>query len=612
MIKFPYGRRDFAELITENYLYLDRTHHIPYMENTGKELLFMRPRRFGKSLWLSTLMNYYDVDKAYDFERLFGHLAVGQNPTPLHNTYLVMRWDFSRVSASGSMEQIVENLNRHINNRIKRFEEFYMDRLNRTINIHEEDALSSFESLMTATDLSGYKLYLFIDEYDNFANEVMMSRQANNHERYITLVKGEGVFKTFFKNMKSAGSGDGLDRVFMTGVSPIVLNDVTSGANTFKDITWHRRLNDLCGFSQDEVRELLAQVIDSCELSESQSIEILEQMRSFYNGSRFVTHVPGKDPVKDIQTVPKVYNPTLTFYLLEDLQENCDYPEEMLDGNLEPDSNKLLYIAEHVQGQQLMLDAVDPNTEISVYTLRKKFGVTDLLEVTQQQDSMAVLLCYLGVLTVGGRTSGGQIRLEIPNLVIRRLYADQILAMMTVDDISKRTEARIVANLLFTDGNIAPICDFVKNHLLSVYSNRDYRAFNELTLKTLFMSILHYNNLYIMDSEPEIMRRYGDLLMLFRPGMYYSSVYEILLEFKFVPLKKMIEEKSRLTEEQIRAKSDSALLKVDVVKEKFDEARKQLQDYRRKLNQKYGTKSRLRTYALVGIGFERILWEEIF
>ena len=582
----------------------------------------MLPRRFGKSLLLSTLMNYYDVNRADDFEKLFGDLSIGQKPTPLHNTYLVMRWDFSKIRAAGSIEQIENALNDHINDRIERYNIFYQDHLQMPIRINSANALSSLESLMAVTDVSNHKLYLFIDEYDNFANEVMMGQHGHNQQRYIELVKGEGIFKTFFKNVKSAGSGDGLDRVFMTGVSPVVLNDVTSGANTFEDVTWRPNFNALCGFHGDEVQAMLEKVAEHCGFSDIEVQDILEQMRRFYNGSRFVTRAPGRNPVEDLQNIPKIYNPTLVFYLLKELQDSCEYPNEMLDGNLEPDSHKLTYISHRKEGQQLMLDALDEETAISVYTLQKKFGVKELINIHYQRESLAVLLCYLGALTVGGRTPTGQIQLEIPNLVMRRLYADRILEMLTVDDLSKRNEAREAASQFFINGDIEPLCNFVESYLLSVYDNRDYREFNELTLKTLFMPMLHFNSLYIMDSEPEIMRRYGDLLMLLRPGMYYDSVCEILIEFKYLPLKKMTEKVMtkqkkeskkwhRLTEEDIKAKSTDELLRMDVVEGEFDDARTQLRDYRQKLNQKYSNGLRLQTYTVVGIGFQRVLWEEV-
>jgi len=396
MLRLPYAIREFDKIVNDGYVYMDRTDRIRFMEDWGYELLFLRPRRFGKSLWLSTLMNYYDINKANDFERLFGHLAIGQDPTPLHNQYLVMRWDFSKVLPKGSVDEIQRALNSHINNRIRRFYETYKRQLNIPIQV-QEDAFASLEILMTAVAVSGHKLYLFIDEYDNFANEIFMvpkidilseavraKEYQEQQQKYIDLVKGEGIFKTLFKNLKSAGSGDGLDRIFVTGVSPVVLSDVTSGANTFKDITWRQNLNDLCGFNESEVQGLLEQVIEAGDFVDeltvtgksSWSQEVLDQMRRFYDGSRFVTFVRGQA----VEDTPRVYNPTLTFYFLEEFLECGGYPEEMLDGNLEPDSNKLAYIAGQIQGRPLLMDALQGQGYVTVSTLRKRFGIKDLIK----------------------------------------------------------------------------------------------------------------------------------------------------------------------------------------------------------------------------------------
>jgi len=239
MIKFPYGRRDFYKLITENYLYVDRTQHIRSLEDWGNELLFLRPRRFGKSLWLSTLMNYYDVSKADDFERLFGHLAIGQDPTPRHNHYLVMRWDFSTIRANGTLDQIFQSLNNHINVRIRNFQRKYRNYLDFVSDVDPQDSYTSFDALVSTVQTSGHELYLFVDEYDNFANEVFMKpiskspgeslgpdwyeEYEEQQKKYIDLVKGEGIFKTLFKNLKSVGSGEPIrskilrgDRISMT------------------------------------------------------------------------------------------------------------------------------------------------------------------------------------------------------------------------------------------------------------------------------------------------------------------------------------------------------------------------------------------------------------
>ncbi|MEZ4869042.1 MAG: AAA family ATPase [Caldilineaceae bacterium] len=610
MLKLPYGIRDFDKLISEKYYYFDRTDRIHLMERLGYELLFLRPRRMGKSLWLSTLINYYDINKADDFDRLFGQLAIGRNPTPLHNQYLVLKWDFSNIESYGTIEQIRQSLYNHINSHIKNFQLFYGARLSHPIDINPTDALATFDSLLGVVRNSGYKLYLFIDEYDNFANEVMMAPRRGalheNHQRYQDLVAGEGLLKTLFKNIKSAGAGEGLDRVFMTGVTPIVMNDMTSGANTTEDISWAAELNDLCGFRTEEVVDLVAQLADEQGITNAKQSEILELMRIYYDGSWFMD-IAEAGPSGEHAGI---YNPTLVFYFLKYFQRRSHYPREMLDNNLAPDYHKLVYISTHPQGEQLLLDAVSDVQTVSVTSLSERFGMAAMLEPAKQRDRLAVLLCYLGALTVRGTTPDAEVALEIPNLVMRKLYAERILEMIFPAP-AERDAAQDAARKLFAQGDIQPLCEFIEHTYLAVYDNRDYKLFNELTLKTLFLALLQHNLLYIMDSEPALQRSYADLSLLIRPEMRHFSVYDLLLEFKYTALDRVRAGKQRVSGQEVRQMAREEVAALDGVKEKISEAETQLRAYRQILQKKYDNALKLRTYAVVGVGVERLIWQEI-
>lgn len=600
-IKIPYAVRDFYALITEGYHYLDRTDRIPLLEELGKELLFLRPRRFGKSLWLSTLMNYYDVAKADDFDRLFGQLAIGQQPTPLHNQYWVMKWDFSQVQSYGTVAEIEQALHDHINVQIEKFHRYYRAFLHEQSTINPTNALYSFDSLLGIIRTTPHKLYLFIDEYDNFANEVMMGRQGENRRRYSDLVQGEGLFKTFFKNLKSAGAGEGLDRVFMTGVSPIVLSDVSSGANVTKNVTWHPYLSDLCGFRHEEVRRLVDLISADCALPAAKADEAMEMLRLFYNGSRFELRNPAQ--------APTLYNPTLVFYFLEELQQFGSYPENMLDSNLAPDYNKLVFISSYPTGREVLLDALTDDRILSVAAVDERFGVEEMLQTDKQYNRLALLLCYLGAVTITQKSSAAKWILEIPNLVMRKLYAERILEL-TFPQPATRDAAQTAADLLFAQGEIAPLCTFVEEHYFPLYDNRDYKDFNELTLKTLFLALLHHTNLYIMDSEPALGRTYADLTMILRPEMRHYSVYDLLLEFKYAPLSE-VRGGEKLSGQTIRALSQAEVAALPAVQQKLAEAKRQLQGYQQKLQQNYGAALKLRTYAVVSIGLERLAWTAV-
>ena len=592
-MKFPYGISDFHKLITEDYFYVDRTDRIPVIEEMGEQLLFLRPRRFGKSLWLSTLANYYDVARAGEFERLFGHLAVGQNPTPRHNQYFVLRWDFSLVAAYGDANEIAQALHRHVNGRIQDFVTYYQQMLPGPIEIHPTDALVSLQSVLTSISQTPHKLYLLIDEYDNFANELAMSGQPTGKARYDALLRGEGALKTLFKAVKGATSGFGLDRVFITGVSPIVLSDLTSGYNSARNIYLQPALNDLCGFTEVEIADALSQVADACRFSASQTAEALEMMRTFYNGYRFCE-----------EPAPPVYNPTLALYFMQEFQQNCRNPSHMLDSNLAMDRGKLAYIASLPDGGQVLLDAVQEEPPLALSVLADRFGVEDMLTAAKDAPFMASFLYYFGVLTFGGRTSLGHLILRIPNLVARKLYVERVQDML-LPDVRAQDAGRQATDQFLLSGDLGPVCAFVEQRYFRVFDNRDYRWANELTVKTVFLTLLFNDIAYIMDSEPALARAYADLSMIVRPEMRQYALPDLLFEFKYVALSE-----AGMTAEQVRGLTAETLRAVPVVAPRVAEATARLAEYRTALQAKYGDRLRLRCYAVVSLGFERLVWEE--
>ncbi|MBF0202419.1 MAG: AAA family ATPase, partial [Desulfamplus sp.] len=271
-MKFPYGNSDFRSVILDKYYYCDRTDRIPRLEQE-KYQLFLRPRRFGKSMLLSMLENYYDVAAKEQFGPLFGHLKIGKNPTRLRNSYFILKWDFSCIDASGSLKEIRQSLFNHVNGTIKRFVLKYAAYDLPPITINNEDALSSIQSLTSAVEMTGRPVFLLIDEYDNFANEVMMSVERSV-DHYEALVKKEGILKTVFKNIKASASGSMFDRIFITGVSPVVMSDMTSGFNIGENVYLEPEYNDLCGFTEAEIHDIVEKMRSEISLISSESNKV--------------------------------------------------------------------------------------------------------------------------------------------------------------------------------------------------------------------------------------------------------------------------------------------------------------------------------------------------
>jgi hypothetical protein len=585
-MKFPYGLSDFATLIQEGYFYQDRTDRIPVLEEAGRQLLFIRPRRFGKSLLLSMLEHYYDLNRAAQFDALFGHLAIGRNPTPSRNQYFVMKWDFSLIKAQGEIEDIEAAVHQHLNDCIREFALRYQERLAHRIELHSDNALSSWRSALMAVSQTPHKLYLLIDEYDNFANEVLMTGRKQDY--YETLLYGEGLLKTVFKAVKAAAGGLGLDRVFITGVSPVVLSDVTSGYNVGENIYLDAAFNDLCGFTEAEIAAVLARMAE--DGGAWSAAEALDTMRTFYNGYCF-----SEDGGEHL------YNPTLSLYFLKFLRTKGRYPRQLLDENLAMDRSKLVYIAGLPHGEELLVRALSGEEGVTIPQLARRFGVRDMLTAVKDQPFMASLLYYFGVLTLSGQGVLGQPILQIPNLVARSLYVERLreLWLPTYED---REAIQRLKEGFYLRADLAPLIEFIEQRYFPVLSNRDYRWSNELMVKIAFLTLLFDDRLYMMVSETEVDRGYIDLSLIVRPDLRRFPALDLLLEFKYVGLKEL-----GLTGEQVREHTREELAARPVVMAKLDEAEAQAQRYGTALRDRYGLTD-LCAFAVVGLGLERVVW----
>ncbi|MBF0412396.1 MAG: AAA family ATPase [Desulfamplus sp.] len=600
-MKFAYGSSDFRGMINEGSFYIDRTDKIPLLEGS-KSQLFIRPRRFGKSLLLSMLENYYDVAKKEEFDQLFGHLKIGKNPTPLRNSYFILKLDFSCVDPTGTADDIRQSLFNHINVCIEGFSTYY--KFNGfelpASEINHNDALYSLQSLAKAAAATSYPIYLLIDEYDNFANTVMMGVQmldkgfGEHGQRYQSLVHEQGPLRTFFKTVKALTTSTMFDRVFITGVSPVVMADITSGYNVAENIYFVPKFNDLCGFTQAEVQSVIQEIIEQCSWEKSKVSEAVELMKTYYNGYKFC-----------YKTKQYIYNPTLCVYFFKYFQEYCEYPRKMLDANLATDESKLEYIARLPKGRDLLLTLMEKNQEVVIAEIQDRFGIQDMLiDSSQDLTFLVSFLYYFGVLTIASDTEDLQTVLRVPNLVMKGLYVDRICKMFLPmpDD---RDNGKEAARQLWSKGNIEPLCKFVEDKYFKVFANRDYRWANELTVKTAFLTLLYNDLLYIMDSEPEIDRRYADLTMIIRPDKRHGKILDVLIEFKFVHLKDV-----NMTGEQAKNLTEEELGIIPQIIEQLEDAIKQAGEYGKHLEEKYGN-LRLHKFVVVALGFERICFKKI-
>ncbi len=590
-MKFPYGVSHFGKIIRENYYYCDRTDRIDAVEKTGNYLLFIRPRRFGKSLWLSTLRHYYDIAQKDRFTELFGKLAVGRRPTPLKNKYFILQWDFSCVDPTGSAEDIRRALHAHINACIYTFYSDYRAFFPDFSGLIETDAVASLKKLLAAARAAGHPVYLLIDEYDNFANEVM-SGIRDAQDEYRAVVHEKGPLRTLFKAVKSAAGDGGINRIFITGVSPVVMSDLTSGFNIAENIYLEAEYNDLCGFSEAEFKETLQNVISESGGDDADADKALLLARTYYNGYIFSP-----------DSGQRLYNPTLALYFLKHYQRTGAFPREMLDANLATDEAKLSFAAGLPGGRQLILDITRESEPVTATGISNRFGVSEMLNpAAKTQEFLTSFLYYFGVLSIKGFTTAGKLELCVPNLVTRGLYVNRIAQFLLPDPVV-RDAGRAAAERVFTEGDIGPLCAFVENRYFQAFHTPDYKWANELTVKTAFLTLLYDDIRFIMDSERETGRGYADLTMIIRPDMRKYDLLDVLFEFKYVKLSE-----AGVTGETARGLSGAELRALPAMKTKMADATSQARRYGGELEKKYGN-LRLKTFAVVSLGFER-LWAE--
>jgi hypothetical protein len=601
-MKLPYGIADFHSLITDGYVYVDRTAHIRTMEELGRSLLFVRPRRFGKSLWLHTLSTYYDLRYRDQHPQLFGDLAVGREPTPLAHRYFVLEWNFSNIDplGAGSADPVAgigALLEDYVNGTIENFLTDYRDSLEIPVRI-EKSAVRTFGNLLAAIRQTPYKLYLLIDEYDNFANEILIGDEPT----YRRLIGADGPFKRLMKQVKAATEGRGVERLFLTGVTPLVLSDLTSGLNIAVNVSLEDSLNGLCGFTEAEVRGLLESVAE--ERGGGVSVDEAQGMlRTWYNGYRFAAGAAAE-----------VYNPTLVLYFLQHFQRQGTYPRQMLDTNLATDENKLRFLSRATGAGDLLAELVQTGEPFEVERVEERFTLSEMLDHAQRdKTALGSFLFYFGMLTIVEETPWRWLRLAPPNLVVQKLYVEQVLRQLLADERGV-PDLAMPAQRLMLDGEIGPLLDLVEAKLFPRFSARDSRWLNELAVKTAFLSLLFQDVNPRLFSEPSIDgaaplgkgHGFADLVLLLRPDARATPLSDLLLEFKLVKPEALGEDAARLD-----VLERDALAGLPPVAAALDQAAAQARRYRAGLLARYADRLRLRSWAVVSIGFARLVAREV-
>ena len=404
--RIPYGMQNFEDVIKEDCYFVDKTPFIENIEESNKYFFFIRPRRFGKSLTISMLENYYDINKKDQFESLFGKLYIGENPTPERNSYLILHLNFAMISAG--LDNYKKGLDAHCNNKFNSFCSRYAHLLppdtKEEMN-QKEDAVAQLGFLCDKCAETGLKIYLFIDEYDHFTNQILAHKE---HEtRYREQTHGEGYLRHFFDTIKGA-AGDSLGRVFVTGVSPVTMDDLTSGFNIGTNYSLSPEFNEMVGFTEDEVREMLAYYSSVLPFRHSVD-ELIEVMKPWYDNYCFATSECGKDTICN----PAMVLDFMNYYI----QNNYEIPKKPCE--------VIPSIDHEIVHQLIRYDKEFARDFSIIKDLKiKGFALENLLDIfpvnhINTPDAILSLLFYFGMVTIDG-TYQSYTRFVITNEAVRK------------------------------------------------------------------------------------------------------------------------------------------------------------------------------------------------
>ena len=522
--KLPYGISDYERIVKDNYYYVDKTKYIEKLEDLPQPYItFLRPRKFGKTLFTSTLENYYDIKKKDKFEQLYKETYIGKHPTPLKNSYHILRFNFSGIDTS-TVDTTINGFKREVGSSIKLFVQRYG--LDFYVNM-EDEAENILDNLIKSfiVQKSNDKIYVIIDEYDHFANELL----GFDTDQFKSLVSKNGKVRKWYEILKK-GTETVIDRIFITGVAPITLDSLTSGFNIGTDITRDEEFNEMLGFTEAELVELM----NAQEISKEKEEEMLPIMKENYDGYKF--SINGKE---------KIYNSTMCLYFLSNYTRLEKLPESLVDVNIASDYSKI--------GKMLDLCKGEKRAEIIEKTVS---GEGILSEITQKFNpameftymDLVSMLYYLGYLTIV-KEELGMPELKVPNKVMREIYSDYFIkliddeAQMSIDN-DEYTE---ILRQLALEGKIDKIVEILQKYLKNL-SNRDYQRFDEKYVKLIFYCISMNLKLYTVKSELEVQREYPDILLV--PRDRSKGYNSIMVEFKY--LKKG--EENKLKEKQKEAK----------------------------------------------------------
>ena len=520
--RIPYGMMNFAVIRRDDCYYVDKTRFIPMIEEADKFFFFIRPRRFGKSLTVNMLQHYYDILAKDKFEALFGDLYIGKHPTRDRNSYLVLYLNFSGIV--GELHNYRKGLDAHCQTMFDYFCDIYADYLPKGIKEElnkKEGAVEQFEYLFTECNKTNQRIYLFIDEYDHFTNAILSDIESLH--RYTDETHGEGYLRAFFNKIK-AGTYSSIERCFITGVSPVTMDDLTSGFNIGTNYSLTPEFNEMIGFTEEEVRQMLTYYSTTSPFNHSVD-ELIEIMKPWYDNYCFAEECYGETTM---------YNSNMVLYFVKNYIQRGKAPRDMVEDNIRIDYEKLRMLIR--KDKEFAHDASIIQTLVSegyvTGELKKGFPAINITN----PDNFVSLLYYFGMLTISG-TYKGKTKLTIPNQVVREQIYTYLLSTYNEAELNFSSyEKNELASALAYRGDWKAYFGYIADCLKHYTSQRDKQK-GEFFVHGFTLAMTAQNRFYRPISEQDTQAGYVDIFLCPLLDIYSDMKHSYIVELKYAKYK---------------------------------------------------------------------------
>lgn len=535
--RIPYGMMNFIDVREDDCYYVDKTHYIPLIENANKYFFYIRPRRFGKSLTISMLHHYYNILEAEKFEKWYGDLYIGKHPTPERNSYLIIYLNFAVVNAE--LNSYRQSLDAHCNTEFNFFCDVYAQYLPEGIKEEmnkKKGAIEQLDYLYKECIKTNQQIYLFIDEYDHFTNKILS--EPSCLEDYKSETYGTSYLRSFFDTVK-AGTDSTIKRCFVTGVSPVTMDDLTSGFNIGTNYSLSPEFNEMTGFNEEEVRAMLDYYATTCQFHHSTD-ELIEAMKPWYDNYCFAEQSYGSTTM---------YNSNMVLYFVDNYIRNGGYmPRNMVEENIRVDYNKLRMLIR--KDKEFAHDASTIQTLVQQGYVTGELKTGFPAKTVAEPDNFISLLFYFGMLTISG-TLEGETKLTIPNQVVREQLYSYLLDTYNEADLRfDNWEKGKLASAMAYRGDWKAYFDYIAECLHRYSSQRDKQK-GEAYVHGFTLAMTAQNRFYRPISEQENQEGYADIFMFPLLDIYKDMLHSYIIELKYAKGKDSDEKVEQLRQEAI-------------------------------------------------------------